>query len=116
MKVTKELLADLFRKAEAAALAADPGDGLQNDGGTCNFDTPVLRLPRVRAVVVEAAAAEAGVNVSRSSWLGGPAWFIGVTTKGQADRRTKMAEAAYRVLKAAEIPGVLHASFYQQMD
>lgn len=113
----KELLVDVFRRAEAAALAADPGEGLENDGGACNFDTPVFFLKGARLADVMGAALAVGIGVTRSTWMGRPTYFLNVTMRGQGDRRTKMGRAAYDVLKAAEptIPG-LRVAFYQQMD
>lgn len=110
----EDQLAALFRRAAAAAIAADPVD----DGGTCNTDTPAFRIERVRANVIEAAAAKAGVRVHGFSWFGGRRWFwLYVPMYGQGERRSTMMQAAQRVLDAAEgaIPG-FHACGYYQMD
>ena len=118
---TKEIqakLTELFKRAEAAAIAADPGEG--HDGGTCNFDSPAFRIDKCRQSVIEAAANDAGLRVSDFTWLGGKKWFwLRTTTNGMANRRTVMAEAAGKVLSAAkdadEIPG-LRTCMYYQMD
>jgi len=115
-----EQLADLFRRAEQAALAADPGDGLHNDGGTSNFDTPAFRIERVRQATIETAAKLAGVGVCQFDWFSGKTWYwLHVTLRGQGSRRSKMAEAAARVLRqsaeANEIPG-FRACLYCQAD
>lgn len=59
-----------------------------------------------------------GVGVSDFNWFGGRRWYwLHVTTNGHANRRSRAAEAATRVLKAAmaEIPG-FHACVYYQAD
>lgn len=128
MTIGKELivdaLADLFRRAEAAALAADPGDGLENDGGSCNFDTPAFRVERMQEATIQEAARLAGVRVEPFNWFGGRRWFwLMVTLRGQGNRRSKMMEAAQRVLNAAAPEAGrtgIHPGFracgYYQMD
>jgi len=69
LKIDRETLICAFQEAKAAALAADPGP--EADGGTCNFDTPAIRLPRVRERFVQECAAEAGIEASPFDWLGG---------------------------------------------
>jgi hypothetical protein len=102
-KIDRDTLIDAFRQAAAAALAADPGP--QADGGTCNFDTPALRLPSIRERFVEECATEAGISASAFAWLGGRRWFfVFVPLHGQASRRSRMAEAACGRLKELEAP------------
>lgn len=117
--LTKQL-AELFRKANQAALSADPGEGLENDGGTCNMDCPAFRVDRARESTIRAAAELAGVEVYAFNWFGGRKWFwLRVTLHGQANRRSRMAEAAARVLRSAAeqntIPG-FNACMYCQAD
>jgi hypothetical protein len=110
-KIDKATLVRAFREAAAAALAADPGP--DQDGGTCNFDTPAVRLERVRGRFVEDCAALAGISASAFNWFGGRRWFfIHVPAHGQANRRTIMAEAGCRRLKELG----LHAMMYMQAD
>jgi hypothetical protein len=110
-KITRETLVHAFREAKAAALAADPGQ--EADGGSCNFDTAAIRLPSVREKFVQECAAEAGISASAFDWFGGRRWFfVFVTMHGQANRRSIMAEAAYRRLKELG----LHAAMYCQAD
>lgn len=97
-----DTLADLFRRAEAAALAADPGA----DGGSCNLDSPAFRIagPGASRIIV-AASERSGVRVTPFEWFGGKRWwFLRVTLHGQGDRRSAMMEAAQRVLNDA-VPG-----------
>lgn len=105
-------LADIFRQAEEAALAADPGD----DGGTCNLDTPAFTIERVRAATINKAAAMAGVQCTDFRWWSGRWFWLHVTLLGQGNRRATMSTAAQRVLDAVDdIPG-WHACQYCQMD
>lgn len=113
-------LIKLFKESSAAATAADPGAGLENDGGTCNTDTPAFRIDGVRFNIIERAALLSGVRVTEFKWIGGKKWcWLMVPLHGQAERRSKMMEAAQRVLNAFaesnEIPG-FRACGYQQAD
>lgn len=115
MMVGKMELADIFRRAAAAAEAADPGEP---DGGTCNMDTPAFTIDRVRSSTIEAAAEAAGVPVTEFKWFGGKRWWwLRVPLRGQGNRRTTMMEAAQRVLDEAakSVPG-MRACGYCQMD
>lgn len=109
-KIDRETLIQAFREAAAAALAADPGPDA--DGGTCNFDTPALDLPGVREKFVEDCATAAGITAAAFKWFGKRAFFVFVPLNGQANRRSIMAEAAYRRLKELG----LHAVMYCQAD
>ncbi|OPZ24195.1 MAG: hypothetical protein BWZ02_02925 [Lentisphaerae bacterium ADurb.BinA184] len=115
-----EQLANLFRNAAAAAVAADPGEGLENDGGTCNMDTPAFRLPGVPASVVAEASTSAGVPAESFRWFGGKVWYwLRVPLHGQANRRSTMMTAAQRVLDRAQESGEvagLESCGYYQMD
>jgi len=107
-KIDRETLVHAFREAKAAALAGDPGQDA--DGGTCNFDTPAIRLPGIREKFVAECAAEAGISASAFDWLGGQRWFfVHVPTHGQANRRSIMAEAACRRLKELGLQAVMYA-------
>jgi len=97
-------LVNALKAAEKAALEADPGPGLENDGGTCNMDSPMIYLPGVRAAKITAAAKEAGIEVDRLHGRAGE-WFVRTTTNGQANRRTLMARAACKAIKLAGFQG-----------
>lgn len=111
----KAQLAELFRRAGAAAELAGSND---EDGGTCNLDTPAFRVERMRKATIERAAQAAGLTVTEFDWFGGRRWFwLHTPTFGQGNRRARMAQAAAHVLREAEgdIPG-FRASLYCQMD
>lgn len=83
-----------------------------DDGGTCNFDSPVLKLPRWNKELVRKAADMAGVGCF--PWhIGEPGWWVFVPRVGaQANRRTKCAELMSKFLKELGYD----ASMYYQMD
>lgn len=108
-------LVDAFIAARNAALAADPGQ--DNDGGTCNFDTPAIRIDRLPEPKLIAAASEAGLTVCGFGWFGKRWYWLNVPLNGQGDRRTTMSDAAYRTLRdqLADEPRV-HIHHYMQAD
>ena len=106
-KITKEFLTEAFAKARKAALDADPGD--DKDGGSCNMDTPRLKLPMVRWRLIQESAAAAGVTLGTK--IKGR-FFIFVGTNGQAHQRTVMAEAACQSL----VESGLDASMWYHLD
>lgn len=97
-KVTVESLAICFRAAKEAAEAVDH----EEDGGTCNLDSPAFRLPRVRDKLIQEAAALAGVSADDFKWFGGKRWYwLHGFLRGQGNRRARMSHAATNALKAA---------------
>jgi hypothetical protein len=110
-RIDRATLVHAFREAAAAAVAADPGPDA--DGGACNFDAPAIRLPGIREKFLAECAAEAGISVDPFEWFGGKRWFwVRVPLRGQADRRSRMAEAACHRLKELGV----NATMYYQMD
>ena len=83
------------------------------DGGTCNFDSPVLHLDRWSKEKVKQAAREAGGSAWQWTWgsrvMG---WVVSPRSSGQANRRTRRAEA---IAKAMEAKGY-SVGMYYQMD
>ena len=79
------------------------------DGGTCNFDSPVLNLPRWNADKLQRAMREAGARAWR--WHSSM-WVIVFSSSGQGNRRSRRAEAIYRKLKELGYD----AFMYYQMD
>lgn len=117
MKIDTTELAKVFVEAKEAAIAAGSDE---SDGGSCNCDTPAFRIEGARAKTIAEAATIAGVEADPFNWFGGRRWFwLRVPLLGQALRRTRMMEAAQRVLRAAQesgrIPG-LEACGYMQAD
>lgn len=97
--------------AEVAALGVDAADS--TDGGTCNFDTCVLTpAAPVRQKTLDEIKAATGITLTKEKWLGKIRLFVGTTTRGQGDRRTRMAEAACEVLKREGFDAMM----YMQMD
>ena len=99
----------LDRAANAALVHAS-----EDDGGTCNFDSPALdpkSCGLTRKKVIEILAAH---NLRCYDWkLGGTkALVLCGFTSGQGNRRTSMAEAACRSLEADGYS----VCMYYQMD
>ena len=99
MKKYAELIAALKRaqvKAKEAGLLSD-------DGGTCNFDSPVLYMPKgTREATMKKIGGAAGVRFFKLYNTAGGAWWTvhGDFISGQANRRTASAEAFAASLKA----------------
>lgn len=84
-----------------------------DDGGTCNFDSPTLCLPRWNKEKVEAAVKEAGLRCFEWRPFGGTKfWVISVPGTGQGYTRTNAAEAMKEYLGNAGY----HAGMYYQAD
>lgn len=70
------------------------------DTGTCNFDTCCVRLPRWKTNNVLEAAAEAECSAYKQEFFSGYVYMISPKGYlGQADRRTKAAEAMCEKLR-----------------
>ena len=100
-------LAEDLRVALATGRAAE----IENpeDGGTCNFDSPAIYLPKWRKSLVEQAAREAGCgcfDISTGCFLFMP------DTGGQGNARTRNARAMTNKLKELGYK----ASVHYQMD
>ena len=102
-----------LRDGLKAALAETEYLEATEDGGTCNFDSPVLNLPRWNGAKIEQAAEEAGYSASKWEWgskvMG---WIFSMSTSGQGNRRTRRAEAISKAMAAKGYS----ASMYYQMD
>lgn len=111
-----EAFTQALEMARKAATAADPGPGLENDGGTCNLDSVVVRFPRgtrhdkIRKLLGDDQAS------ALTGWPFKGFWFIHVGALGQANRRSKMTEAAYHYLKGRSEELGVDVSMYCQMD
>ena len=103
----KKLAEDL---KEAKAYGMDhAGD---DDGGTCNFDSATLYLPRWNKEKVEIAAKTAGVGCSVWTSFTKCCFIFSIPGVGQGFRRTKAAEAMHDFLEERGYD----AGMYYQMD
>ena len=90
-------LRDDLRKALAAGVAAEAAE--PEDGGTCNFDSAALYLPRWNARKVEQAAKEAGTQCSTWTLYGTKHFVFPPITHAQANAHSRNAEAVTAALK-----------------
>ena len=97
----------LIRAKEAALLFAGV-----NDGGTCNFDSPMIRLYRWRQAEIEEAFNGTGLRYFDTTIFGTKYYVVCGGAYGQANRRTTMAEEMCRIIKEAGF----EATMYYQMD
>lgn len=100
---------ELIRKAVGEAIQAGMQFAYVDDGGTCNFDACYIRVPGMRESAAEKIG---GVSLFTSGWHGRTLHLHG--TEGQGNRRTTMAEAQSKFLKA-NYPQ-LEIGMYYQMD
>jgi hypothetical protein len=91
-----ETLVEIFRQAKIAAEYAGQND---EDGGTCNLDSPAFQIKGMRQEAIEAAAATAGVDVTDFRWFGGKWFWVCGFLKGQANRRARMSRAATQAMR-----------------
>jgi len=99
-------LAEALKDAEASAIASDPGEGLENDGGSCNFDQAYIVRRRLSPAKALKIANLAGVSLEKGYRAG--MWLVGTTLHGQAARRTVMARAAATRLNEAGFDAAVH--------
>ena len=107
-------LRDDIRKALILGEIAEAADYAKGgDGGTCNFDSATLYLPRWKQALVEQAAKEAGAHcwkLGYGFWKG--FFLISPNTHSQGYPRTKNAEAMHDHFKSLGYT----ASVYYMMD
>ena len=84
---------DLIKVMEIGRQADSP-----EDGGTCNHDAPSIRGDGWREAMVKQAAKEAGTTVWKWKCYGSTHWVFGVPGGGQANRRTRKADAMTKAL------------------
>ena len=80
------------------------------DGGTCNFDTVVLKTKGISSKLLNGLDIEIDRITGECFWKGFS--FVWFETHGQANLRTRMAEAAYKTLKELGY----EANMYYQAD
>lgn len=104
-----QLRDDLKKGLEAAKIAVEANP---EDGGTCNFDSPMLLLPRWKESLVQQAAAEAGTHCFAHKMFSEKMYVFSARAGGQGNSRTRAAEAMCDSLKKAGY----EAYMYYQMD
>lgn len=91
-------------KAEKEAMKHADDD----DRGSCNFDTPMICI---NATPKQVAGLEWQLEkVGKKKGVNGTWYFVYTHLEGQANRRTKMAEA---VVKSLKEQGYISAVYYQ---
>lgn len=103
-------LRDDLKAALAAGRAVEDDD--PEDGGACNFDAASLLLPRWKEALVEQAAEEAGTGCFTWSLFGKKRFVFRPNTNGQANARSRNAEAMTDALARMGY----QAFCYQQFD
>jgi len=65
------------------------------DGGTCNFDTPMINIKATKKQI-----SQLEYRLEKCTWGLWKGWyFVEIPLSGQGNRRTRMAEAIARSLK-----------------
>lgn len=89
-------LIDALREAK---LAADHAEGENpDDGGSANFDTTILILPRVHESTMRSVSEASGVRVERKTGSSGQ-WWVWLNGGAQGALRTRRVEAAAEALR-----------------
>lgn len=70
------------------------------DGGTCNFDSTALCLPRWRYAEIKRAAEEAGTHCFKWNLYGTIHYVFSPITKGQGNARSRNAETVTLTMKS----------------
>ena len=105
-----EALTEALKRAVVAARAAVEAN--PEDGGTCNFDAPTISLPRWNFELTKSAARAAGIGCFTWNCYGAKYFVFPLRIGGQANSRTRAAEAACESLKSDGY----NAGMYYQMD
>lgn len=106
-KVNK--LIEAIERANKAALSIENNE----DGGTCNFDTPIIKLDRWTEEELHHVKKQTDVSIGdKLSGYHKGYRFVFTEMEGQANRRTRMAEAAKKSLQNDGYD----VSMYYQMD
>lgn len=101
--ITKVDFVHLREALAKAKEAADIAEAASNDGGTCNFDTAFVHLPRVRFDKV-ADAAPVDVTVSKR---GAGLFYFGTRTR-QGNAQTAAARAFCNAMRSAGYTAYVH--------
>lgn len=99
-------LRDDLRAVVEVAKKKDHGE----DGGTCNFDSPAIVMRGWRESMVKQAAKEAGITVFKWNPYSNTCWVFGVPGGGQANRRSRKAEAMTDALIDLGYDAIMYSS------
>lgn len=113
--VARSQLVEALRIAKASAEMAGQNT---EDGGSCNLDSPALRLKGWPEALVKAAGEEAGVRLAPFHWFGNVLWYwVCLDFHGQGNRRARMSQAAVDVLhRCLDAHDWVKVAHYMQMD
>lgn len=98
-----KLMNDILNANNAAFMYSEV-----EDGGSCNFDTPIVKIKLSRKE--KESMKDLLIPVDERGYRGW--YFVDITLMGQGNRRTTMAEAAAKYLQAEGY----EASVYYQLD
>lgn len=105
-----------LKKALEKAIAVAQKAKTNDDGGTCNFDSPTLDYRAMKMSKAKAIETIESVGLRCFEWTGWGGRILGLVIcgcfAGQANCRTRMAEAFHESLKADGIA----SGMYYQMD
>lgn len=112
-RIDPKAVTEALQQAREVAKLADPVE----DWGTCNLDSVVLRFPKgTRKAAIREMLGKGEDDQPLSGWMWDRCWFIDVGALGQAERRSKMTEAAHRYLTEKLEPMGIDVRMYYQMD
>ena len=103
--LTNDLKSAVYKAEEFASNSND-------DGGTCNFDTLALKLPRYNEKETLKAIESAGTRAYKTSWCGEYFFFISNPVIAQGTKRTAQAEIMANYMRDKGYD----AYVYYQMD
>lgn len=122
IEMKKQMIETFAAAISAANQAAIEADGYRKpysghsynqhifvDGGTCNFDTPVVNFSGMTQKDVDEVSRISGVRIGdkMSGFFKGYR-FVSVELVGQANNRTRMAKAAQETMSAMGIDSMMY--------
>ena len=84
---------------ENAYSAALEASGTIDDGGTCNLDSTFIKWPRLNETAFNIVMESSCLNGYKTKWLGSMGVIIVPPNSGQANKRSKAAEAMTRTFR-----------------
>lgn len=104
--------ADFIKASAKAAVKAAKAVAGGEDGGTCNFDAPMIPATKWNQKLIELSAKEAGIRVFDTRICRHKYYIFSIPFCGQGNARTRQAEAMAQTMKAAGYD----ASVFYQID